>query len=76
LPCQPSPAPLCREALRGCATLDALLTQLRRSLQINDALDVELWMVDASGACTLVGATLPPAAVLDVAAGLVLHVRL
>ena len=66
----------CREALRGCASVDALIAMLRRPLRLHDALDVELWLLDATGTCTLGGATLPPSAVLEVAAGLVLHVRL
>lgn len=62
--------------LRGCATLDALVSRLRIPLRLDEALDVELWMLDASGSCVMVGASLSPAAVLDAAAGLVLHVRL
>jgi hypothetical protein len=66
----------CREALRSCGSLDALIAALRRPLRLDEALDVELWMLDPGGACLLVGPTLPPAAVLEAAAGLVLHVRL
>ena len=66
----------CREGLHSCASLDALIAALRRPLRLDEALDVELWMLDPGGACLLVGPTLPPAAVLEAAAGLVLHVRL
>ena len=72
----PLPAARCRDALRSCASLDALIAALRRPLRLDEALDVELWMLDPGGACLLVGPTLPPAAVLEAAAGLVLDVRL
>lgn len=34
-----------RDALRTCASLDALIATLRRPLRLNEALDVELWML-------------------------------
>ena len=57
-----------------CASLGELTATLRRPLRLGEALPAELWLVDASGACTKVGHTLPPATVLDCACGLVLHV--
>ena len=39
-------------------TLSALIATLRRPLSLNDAIAAELWMVDAAGACMLVGPTL------------------
>lgn len=76
LECRVTRAVCAREALQGCASLDGLIGMLRRPLRLNEALDVELWMLDGAGTCMLVGPTLPPAAVLEVAAGLVLHVKL
>ena len=49
------------------ASLDGLIAALRRPLRLDEALDVELWMLDPGGACLLVGPTLPPAAVLEAA---------
>ncbi|PRW33669.1 H(+) hexose cotransporter 2 [Chlorella sorokiniana] len=63
-----------REALREYATLADLVAMLRPPLRLHAEVPAELWMLDAGGYCMLVGATLKPRTVMDLAAGLVLNI--